>query len=214
MSFAADRRSMVFLALCASLLLHALAVALAPHTQKAVGAVAPPVEVIVWGTIRPAPPPPPLPAPAVRAPRAVRAAKPLAPAPAAAVPDHQGELAAPVGDPPFKFMLAPFTAAPPAPKTGEAPRGPPVETAATLESEVRPTYPEEARLEDIQGVVVLRVSISEDGRVLDAKTESDPGGGLGDAARAAVMKARFTPATRDGVRVKTSLIWRYEFVLR
>lgn len=214
MSFVADRRSqwMLALALCASLLVHALAVALVPHSVGAAATAAPPLELMMFETVRPTPPRPPPPPP--RTPRAAKRAQPSAPAPSAAVNDSRGEVAAPVTpEAPLTFMLQPFLAPVVAPPVRAVP-GPPVETTAALESEVNPPYPLEAQLEGIEGTVVLRVTIGEGGRVLLAKIESDPGYGLGEAARAAVLKARFKPALRNGQPVRTMLTWRYTFLLR
>lgn len=197
-----------------SVALHALVMALLPPTQTLVTVVKAPLEMTVVNTVKPQPPPAPAPVAKLRAPRA--AAKPVAPA-ENTVRDLGGELEAPTSpEPPplvFRRPLAPKIEAPVAPEAA-APAVTVTETAAALESEVKPPYPEAARREEAEGTVVLRVTVGEDGRVLDAVVTEDPGYGLGEAARAAVLRARFAPATRGGVRVRTTLTWRYRFELR
>ncbi len=220
MSFIEDRRTFLVAALAASLCLHALAVLLAPH-----GAISRLPESFVIEVIPlpvpPAPPPPPPPAKvetpraSPRAPRAV--VKPATPAPpAATVEDAKGEAPVPVGPPALPIFKAPL---------GEPPQsiGPPtarpssaatvVETAAALEIEVKPAYPDEAREAGVDGEVLLRVTIGPDGRVEDVKVVETPGFGLEVAARAAILRARFKPATRDGQPVRTTLTYRYVFRL-
>mgnify|MGYP001288841839 CR=1 FL=1 len=216
MSAVLERRSLLAAALAASLLVHGLAVALLPHARVVVKAAVPPVEWMVVETLAPPALPPKVEPPVARTPRAAkRAAPPRAPSPSAAVTDQRGELPAPVTPDLPRFILQPFgkQAKAEQPPAVQAPGGPPVETDAVLESEVKAPYPESALAEGVDGEVVLKVSLGEDGTVRSALVESEPGYGLGEAARAAVMKARFRPAMRDGRPVPSTLRWRYRFVI-
>lgn len=60
-----------------------------------------------------------------------------------------------------------------------------------------PAYPEEARAERVEGVVVLEVTITTKGAVADIVAIEDPDTRLTAAARDAVARWRFEPA-RDG----------------
>lgn len=62
---------------------------------------------------------------------------------------------------------------------------------------VAPAYPEAARAEKVQGVVVLEVTVTTAGEVTDVETIEDPDARLTAAAREAVVRWRFEPA-RDG----------------
>lgn len=70
---------------------------------------------------------------------------------------------------------------------------------------VRPVYPELARLAELEGVVLLKVGIDEQGRVREAIVlESVPG--LDEAALEAVRRWRFRPARQRDVPVP---VWYY-----
>jgi protein TonB len=196
-------------ALVLSVLLHGLALVLLPEAQTVVTVVKPPIVMDVVETVKPVPPAP-TPSPTARAPRCAKRAVAPAQSP---VRDLDGTAPMPaVPEPPplFRLPIAPDIDAPRAPEAA----APVQQTDAVLEAEVKAPYPEAALREEVDGTVVLRVTIGEDGRVLEAVVVEDPGHGLGEAARAAVLKARFTPATRGGVRVRTTITWRYRFELR
>ena len=62
-----------------------------------------------------------------------------------------------------------------------------------------PIYPAMAKAERIEGAVVIRYSVSVDGRVINAQIDSaEPEGVFEDAALAAVRSWRYNPALRDG----------------
>lgn len=63
---------------------------------------------------------------------------------------------------------------------------------------IPPSYPEEARKQRIQGVVVLRTVIAEDGSVTDVEVLKGQPEGLSEAAVEAVSQWRFEPATLNG----------------
>ncbi len=59
---------------------------------------------------------------------------------------------------------------------------------------VNPKYPEEARKEDVKGVVVLETVIDIKGTVSDVKIVEDPDARLSAAAVEAVRQWKFKPA--------------------
>jgi periplasmic protein TonB len=86
---------------------------------------------------------------------------------------------------------------PPPPPPPPPPLEPP--TKPKLKSEVSPDYPEIAKQNNWEGRVVVLARINESGEVEDASVAKSSGHPeLDDAAVAAVKRARFEPATRDG----------------
>jgi TonB family protein len=77
---------------------------------------------------------------------------------------------------------------------------------------VRPQYPPLARRLGVQGTVRMSVLVDEAGRVIETRIlEGMPRKvGINEAALEAATKARFRPATKDGIRVR---MW-YEMVSR
>jgi len=63
---------------------------------------------------------------------------------------------------------------------------------------VLPRYPSMARREGVQGAVVVRGVVRKDGTIDDVEVIKDLPYGLGDAARDAVSRWRFRPATFRG----------------
>jgi periplasmic protein TonB len=75
-------------------------------------------------------------------------------------------------------------------------------------------YPEEALRLEVEGLVVLVLTIDEKGAVTDARVVEDPGHGLGAAAAASVRRRwRFEPARKDGEPVATTWRVKVRFVL-
>jgi TonB family protein len=68
---------------------------------------------------------------------------------------------------------------------------------------IRPTYPSMAMRQRIEGSVVATVFVSETGDVLEVRVLKGVGFGLDEAAVRALKQSRFTPAMKDGKRVKT-----------
>jgi protein TonB len=136
---------------------------------------------------------PPSPVPTATLPPAV------AVAPALAVPTPQSE--------PEGLELA--EASPPAPPTRAAAQVgalvPPeeVDTLPRIATVVKPAYPPLALKARIGGIVVLRVLVSERGLPAEIAIVRKAPAGLDKAAIAAVQKWTFTPATKDGVAVRT-----------
>lgn len=78
----------------------------------------------------------------------------------------------------------------------------------------KPPYPDEAKKNEIEGPVRLRVTIDPEGRVTDAVVISGPGYGLEEAARVAMLKHyRFKPAMKGGEPVGTTIVYTMTFLL-
>ncbi|MGE0746017.1 MAG: energy transducer TonB [Rhodospirillales bacterium] len=134
----------------------------------------------------------PAPAPAATAPPA--AAPPPAPAPPS---EPAAAAAATKGAGPAPEARGPQTAALPAT---------PVRAGAGGPGNPAPAYPEESRTRGEEGRVVLHVLVAADGRPTEVTVKSSSRyRRLDDAARAAVRRWRFEPATVGGVAVDGSL---------
>jgi TonB family protein len=79
----------------------------------------------------------------------------------------------------------------------------------------KPEYPPIARRLKVEGTVVLSMLVDETGRVIDTRLESgvSQNVGINEAALAAARSAKFTPATKNGVRVKMWYQLRIPFKL-
>jgi protein TonB len=82
-----------------------------------------------------------------------------------------------------------------------------------LGDEVKVPYPEEARRNDIEGSVRLKVTLDAKGLVENVVVISGPGYGLNEAAREALRRFRFKPATKGGEPVGYTFIYTYTFLL-
>jgi protein TonB len=82
-----------------------------------------------------------------------------------------------------------------------------------LEGEVKIPYPEEAKKNEVEGSVRLKVTLSPEGQVTEVAVISGPGYGLNDAAKAALKKFRFRPALKGGEPVGYTFIYTYTFLL-
>ncbi|HET6451905.1 MAG TPA: energy transducer TonB [Spirochaetia bacterium] len=79
---------------------------------------------------------------------------------------------------------------------------------------IRPAYPRSARLAGAQGLVKVEVLVRADGTVSGASvTASSGSAALDEAARQAVLHARFSPATQDGVPVDCRVVVPIRFQL-
>jgi len=76
-------------------------------------------------------------------------------------------------------------------------------------------YPPLARVQRVQGTVIVSVLVSESGGVLDVKVIRGVNSptGLNEAAVQAMRRSTFTPAMKDGVRVRSSITVPVEFKL-
>lgn len=88
----------------------------------------------------------------------------------------------------------------------------PISPPTRLESPP-PEYPEEAREEKVQGVVVLEVVIDSAGHVADTQVIRDAPAGLTEAAVEAVRQWQFEPARLDGRPVAVQYVLTIKFSL-
>ena len=84
---------------------------------------------------------------------------------------------------------------------------------ARIASKPRPVYTEDARKNQIQGTVVLRVILRFDGTIGNISVVSGLAAGLTERAIAAARNIKFTPAQKDGVSVSVSVQLEYLFSL-
>jgi protein TonB len=83
----------------------------------------------------------------------------------------------------------------------------------SLLGEVKIDYPGEAKKNEIEGSVRLRVTLSAEGTVENIVVLSGPGYGLNEAARDALKRFRFKPAMKGGEPVGYTFIYTYTFLL-
>ena len=85
------------------------------------------------------------------------------------------------------------------------PPGTPGLTQPALIHQFKPPYPPLAKMQRVEGIVVLQALISETGRVLEVKILRgvQANVGINEAAIEAVKRSSFSPATKDGVKVRT-----------
>ena len=77
-----------------------------------------------------------------------------------------------------------------------------------------PSYPSRARARGVEGLVVLRLLVSADGKVEKVSVvESNPEGVFEQAAIDAARQTRFQPATYQGQPVKMDIEWPVRFKL-
>jgi TonB family protein len=81
---------------------------------------------------------------------------------------------------------------------------------------IKPEVTSLARSRKISGTVLVRVLVDENGRAerTEVYRDTTPKVGLGEASVAAVKQWQWTPATKDGVRVKTWIIVPLPFVTK
>ena len=75
----------------------------------------------------------------------------------------------------------------------------------------QPSYSEEARQNNVEGVVVLRVILSAQGTIVGVSVISGLPYGLTERAIAAARQIKFTPAQKDGVPVTVAMQLEYKF---
>jgi periplasmic protein TonB len=171
----------------------------------------------------PPPPPPPVDKPKVAAPRP-RIASPLS------VPDDKPEEKEPTAAQTTAEVLEEEPAAAPAVATTVAPPPPPppAKPKVVVRKPVRltedmpkpvqtlmrtPEYPSSAKLAGIEGVVIVKYVVGEDGSVRDAKVLKGPPE-LTEACLAAVRTWRFQPMVVDGAPIAFVKIARFPFRIR
>ncbi|MBF5046176.1 TonB family protein [Aggregicoccus sp. 17bor-14] len=173
----------------------------------------PPVKVAA--AAKPPPPQPEAPPPPNDAPPPQPAKAPLVVGISMSSTTTAGTFSAPVGNTAYG-KTADKAQAPAAVKPYSAARYVPVyqvDSAPAVLSEYKPPYPPEARRAQVEGQVVLSITVDSDGRVVAVKVLSGPGYGLDEAARDALRRFRFRPATKGGEPVATELKYTYTFQL-
>ncbi len=85
-----------------------------------------------------------------------------------------------------------------------------------LNGNVRPPYPPEALARGIEGVVVLRVVVEEDGAVRSAMVETSSGNAALDLSASTTVRDRwhFEPARRNGMPVECEVLVPIRFRMR
>jgi TonB family protein len=81
---------------------------------------------------------------------------------------------------------------------------------------IKPEVTSLARSRKVSGTVLVRVLVDENGRAerTEVYRDTTPKVGLGESSVAAVKQWQWTPATKDGVRVKTWIIVPLPFVMK
>lgn len=173
--------------------------------RKFVKVIKGPVEAQLLEEAKPdIPPPPPPPPPPKNA--------PPPPPPAYVPPAEVVNTAAPSANAIAAVSSTPAPPAPPPPAPAPPPPPPPppappaappapVRTAAVVSAQSceKPAYPAASRRAEEEGTVVLRFLVDVDGRVIDSQVDASSGfKRLDEAARLALARCQFKPATTDG----------------
>lgn len=87
------------------------------------------------------------------------------------------------------------------------------DTEPVLLGEVKITYPDEAKKNEVEGSVRLKVTTDPTGLVTDVVVINGPGYGLNEAARDALRRFKFKPATKGGEAVGYTFVYTYTFLL-
>lgn len=78
----------------------------------------------------------------------------------------------------------------------------------------KPAYPGDAMVRRVSGIVLVKVTIDETGKVIATENMCGAHPLLLDAAKEAALKARFTPTLLSGVPVRVTGVITYRFVAR
>lgn len=87
------------------------------------------------------------------------------------------------------------------------------DTEPQLMGEIKIPYPDEAKKADVEGTVRLKVTLDPEGNVKEVVVMGGPGYGLNEAARDALKRFRFKPATKGGEAVGYTFTYSYTFLL-
>jgi periplasmic protein TonB len=79
--------------------------------------------------------------------------------------------------------------------------------------EVRGEYTDEAKKAEVEGSVMLKITIDVDGRVVDVVLVRGLGYGLDEVAIASVKKLKWKPAIKAGEMVSTTIPYKFNFYL-
>jgi periplasmic protein TonB len=184
-----------------------------------------PIEVALAKEAEPPPPPPPPPPPTdkPKAPPRPRLASPVAvpdDKPAEKEPTPQQAVVEEEEEKPAEPAIA--SAAPPPPPAPVVRAKPQVKKPIRLTEDMpkpvqtvmkTPDYPAAAKAAGVEGVVIVKYIIAEDGSVRDAKVLKGPPE-LADACLAAVRTWRFQPIVVDGAAAAVVRIARFPFHIR
>lgn len=102
----------------------------------------------------------------------------------------------------------------PEPPPAEAPAAPSLVPPRLLEFVEAEFPPSEAEAGVEEATVILLLSISEEGEVVDVTVSQSAGVSFDAAAEEAARQLRFAPATRDGVPLPVRIGFQYDFVQR
>jgi TonB family protein len=86
-------------------------------------------------------------------------------------------------------------------------------TPARITHQAAAIYPPIARMQHVQGSVIISALISETGQVLETRIINGAQAVLNDAAQQSIRRSTFSPGEKDGVRVKTWTNVRVDFKL-
>ena len=84
---------------------------------------------------------------------------------------------------------------------------------AKVLSQVQPAYPEAARRDGAEGIVVARIRVDAEGNVRGVTIRRSPHEALSDAAEKALRQWKFQPPERDGKPVAFTAMYEFEFRL-
>ncbi len=87
------------------------------------------------------------------------------------------------------------------------------DTEPVLIGEVKIPYPDEAKKNEVEGSVRLKVTTDPTGLVTEVIVIAGPGYGLNEAARSALKRFKFKPATKGGEAVGYTFVYTYTFLL-
>ncbi|HEV7427779.1 MAG TPA: TonB family protein [Thermoanaerobaculia bacterium] len=120
---------------------------------------------------------------------------------------------APTPQPAAETRPAPQPEAPRTQVGDLVPAGTPGLTPAHMTRQAPATYPPIARVQHVQGSVIVSVLVSETGQILDTRVVSGPQAVLNEAAQQSIRRSTFSPGEKDGVRVKSWTNVRVDFKL-
>lgn len=181
---------------------------------------APPAEVVAAPSVQVAPPEPtpepPKPKPKPQ-PKPKPKPKPVPPPPVVPPPPSEKAITTPVEPPPVQEAAPP----PAAPSTPDAEKddtlGAPVEPPridAKRRNNPAPAYPPLSRRRGEEGVVILELMITAEGKVAELKVNQSSGfPRLDQAALDAVERWRYEPARRNGVAIEYRYLQPVRFAL-
>ncbi len=89
-----------------------------------------------------------------------------------------------------------------------------VSSAAHLVRSVIPSYPPDARVDEVEADVPMEIVVDKSGAVVNARVETPAGYGFDQSAMSAIRQYRFSPAARAGHVVAVRMKWVVQFRLK